>query len=637
MVLALGVAALAGEVALRVADGYRLASLRLTPVREPQPMAAPITIWPTEGANEIARPHLAGLPTPDGVDPAWFLTDPEPAPPKPARSDLEAPGADPADQTQAKFARRIWNLNFVVGQAKRRQSYWDYLKQIKTPIQVFDPPGHSEYPRYRLRPDDPYAEAWPTGTMATNNLGYRGRDVSVAKPPRTMRIVFVGASTTIDHYSFRLSLTDYAGHYLNLWARARGLDVQFETINTAREGLQSSDLAAVVEQEVLALAPDIVVYKEGANQFGEAKRLLSIEPSPVKPITPAFLATGVVGSEPANYYSNTRRRLDLALAAARPIGEAPRPPYTVNWPAGLSEETPDLSRADLPLDLATIVRDLGRIRELLTPTGADLAVSSFVWMAEDGLRLNGSRANERALYWYLNGNDVIWPLSYRDIRRFADFQNRVFQRFTTQSGTHFIDLARWFPRDPSLFVDGIHISYPGVKMHGWITFLELLPLVEARLKSHAVTQPAAPAAVAFSTVTIADLVQRQAAGAQPLPMPPLEQWRPASSDVRVTLDELRASVSGASVRWAYQFMSPGIPVAPHTQYLVSLDTRVTSGVIGIGVLDQTGQSWISSPLDAAPFTFDSGTNSQVQLVIADATPTLGTVRPSIFEVRRDRP
>src|SRR5205823_14067293 len=132
-----------------------------------------------------------------GVDVNWFFSDPPPRPAKPARPDLEALSGAFADQTLGKFARRIWNLNFVVGEAKRREVYWDYLKQIRTPIHVFDPPAHSEYPRYRLFPDDPHSEAWPTGTMVTNNLGYRGADVSMTKPANTIRIAFVGASTTI--------------------------------------------------------------------------------------------------------------------------------------------------------------------------------------------------------------------------------------------------------------------------------------------------------------------------------------------------------------------------------------------------------------------------------------------------------
>ncbi len=634
LLVTLVIAATAGEAALRLVDGYRLRSWRLVPVSERVEVpATPLTEWPTTGANEIAAPLVKNIPVPAGVDLAWFVTDPPIAAAKPARPDLDALSGEATGATLAKFARRVWNLNFVTRQARSRESYWEYLKQIQTPLRVFDPADHSEYPRYRMVPNDPHAEAWPTGTFASNNLGYRGADVTLPKPAKTVRIVFVGASTTIDHPSFALSFTDYVAHYLNLWGQSRGLDVRFEAVNTAREGLQSTDLAAVVDQEVLTLAPDIVVYKEGANQFGEAKRLLTVTKSEVTPITPDFLATGLVGGAPANYHSNARRRLDLLLANLRPVGEAPRPPYVVNWPAGLSEESPDLSRADLPLDLPTILRDLRHIKATLAPTGADLAVSSFVWMADEGLRLRTGRANERAIYWYLNGNDVLWPLAYRDIRRFADFQNVTFQRFAKTSGAHFVDLARWFPRDPALFIDGIHISYPGVKLHGWVTFLELLPLVERRLESQAATVVAGGASpVTYSTVTIAEVLQRISAGASALPLPPLDLWTPATAEVKVTPDGSRRLVQGTATRWAYQLVSPRIPVTPDTQYVVNVPTKVTAGVIGIGILDQSGNTWISSPLDSSPFTFSSGKNSSVQIVIADATPTLGTVRPSVFTI-----
>ncbi len=627
--------AVAGELGLRWLDGFRLTSIRLVPVKSLAPPRPQVTEWPTAGANDVAAPHLDGIPRPAGVDASWFYSDPPPPPAKAPRPDLDALSNGIADQTLGKFARRTWNVNFVMRVAEHRDSYWQFLKQIKTPIRVFDPADHSQYPRYRLAPNDPHAEAWPTSTMSTNNLGYRGRDVSPAKPPRTCRIVFVGASTTIEHPSFPLTHPDYVGHYLNLWARARGLDVRFETINAAREGFQSTDLAAVVDQEVVPLSPDIVVYKEGANQFGEAKRLLTVSDTNVKPIGADFLTTGVVGGAPANYRSDVRRRWDTAIAAFRPLDEAPKPHYVVHWPAGLSEETPDVSRPDLPLDLPTIVRDTGHIRAALQTIGADLAVSSFVWMADDHLRLLASRPNERAIYWYLNGNEVVWPLTYHDIRRFADFQNRVFQRFTEADGCYFVDLARWFARDPALFIDGIHLSYPGIKLHGWITFLQLLPLVEQRLAAHATTTaPAIERPITFSTITIAEVEERLAAGARLLPVPALAEWRAGSPAVKLNLDSGRLSVEGTSNRWEYQVLSPDIPVEPDTTYRVTLPTTVTSGTIGIGVLDQSGATWISSPLDAATFTFFSGRNTKVQLVVADATPTGGTVTRSVFEIRR---
>jgi hypothetical protein len=629
--------ATAGELVMRGMDGYRLTTLHLVPVKPVETRPAPLTEWPTAGADAIAAPHLKDIPVPAGVDRQWFGTDPAPPPPKPPRPDLEALSRGAGDPALAKFARRRWNLNFVVDQAKRRERSWQFLslKQLHGPVQLFDPFDHSGYPRYRLMPDDPHADAWPTGTFATNNLGYRGPDVAPTKPARTLRVVFVGASTTIEHPSFPLTHPDYVGHYLNLWARARGLDVTFETINAAREGFESTDLAAVVEQEVIPLAPDIVVYKEGANQFSAAKRMLTIAASAVKPIAADFIANGVIGGAAADYYSDERRRLDLLVARFRPVGEASRPPYVVNWPAGLSEEQPDLSRADLPLDLPVILNDLGQIHSAVRAVGADLAVSSFVWLAEEGLRLVPGRANERSIYWYLNGNDVFWPLKYRDIRRFTDFQNRVFQQFCKATGESFVDLARWFPRDPALFIDAVHLSYAGVKLHGWITFLQLLPLVEQRLASHA-SAKAEPAdrTPAFSTMTVAEIQKQQQASALPLPLPLLSAWRAADPTVRLTLDDSRLLVQGGGKRWSYQIVSPDISVEPETAYQVTIPTRVTTGTIGVGVLDQSGNTWISSPVDAAPFTFLSGANTKIRLVVADATPAQAIPKPSVFEVRQ---
>jgi hypothetical protein len=258
-------------------------------------------------------------------------------------------------------------------------------------------------------------------------------------------------------------------------------------------------------------------------------------------------------------------------------------------------------------------------------------------LAQDHLRLVPGRANERSIYWYLNGNDVFWPLKYRDIRRFADFQNQVFQEFSKAGGGYFVDLARWFPKDPDLFIDAVHLSYPGVKLHGWITFLQLLPLVEQRLASH-VSAKAAPntATPAFSTMTVAAIEEKLHAGALPLPLPPLTAWRAADPIVRLTLNDSRLLVEGGGKRWAYQIVSPDIPVAPDTSYRVTLTTTVTSGVIGVGVLDQSGNTWISSPLDRATFTFFSGANTKVQLVVADATPERAALKPSVFEVRQAR-
>jgi hypothetical protein len=631
------VGALIGEAAMRLSGGYRLSSFRLTQrLDAATPLNLPPAVWSTAQANEIGGRYLDTIPRPDDVKREWFFTDPPNPPARPPRPDLEALSAPYADQTIGKFARRIWNINFVLDQARRRQSYWETLKQIRTPLHVFDPADHSPYPRFRMSPDDPHGDGWPTGTFTTNNLGYRGADVVATKPSNTFRIVFVGASTTMDHYSFPLSFADYVGHYLNLWAKARGVDVTFETVNAAREGLQSEDIAAVVEQEIRPLSPDVVVYKEGANQFSAAKRLLTISGASRSPIDQEFLRTGVVDDWPGLRFSAVERRMRSVAARYVALGEIQKPAYVVNWPASVDEQLPDVTSADLPLDLPVILSDLDRIKILLRPGNAAFAVSTFVWLVDDNLKVKASRIAERELYWYLNGNEVLWPLRYHDIKRFATFQNVVFQRYCAVNDLQLVDLARWFPKDPELFIDAIHTSYAGIKVHGWITFLQLLPLVERRLTRQQHTAPVEPAQTpGVSLTSIAQIETKLAEGAEPLRLPRLADWQEGSPAVHLTRDGDRLRVEGTSNRWAYQLKSVPISVEPDHYYRVKLDARITSGAIGVGVLDERG-SWIASPLDMSAFTFNSGSNKAVQLVVADATPDLRAVTQSVFEIGATR-
>jgi lysophospholipase L1-like esterase len=88
------------------------------------------------------------------------------------------------------------------------------------------------------------------------------------KDGKTVRIAFVGASTTIGGYNLPYSYPELVGHWLNRWLRAQGWDVRVEIINAARSGIDTDSIAAIVRQEVLPVEPDLVVYYDGANEFG---------------------------------------------------------------------------------------------------------------------------------------------------------------------------------------------------------------------------------------------------------------------------------------------------------------------------------------------------------------------------------
>src|SRR5262249_61713281 len=127
-------------------------------------------------------------------------------------------------------------------------------------------------------------------------------------------------------------------------------------------------------------------------------------------------------------------------------------------PAPLAQSAPALP-VPLPLNLPTILADMGAIERSLDRIGASLVVSSFVWLAYDGMRLELPR--DQGIYNFLN--DTYAPFPYAHLRRMADFQNRTLRKFATLQDLPFLDVAGLYPHDPELFEDAGHMSPAGVK------------------------------------------------------------------------------------------------------------------------------------------------------------------------------
>ena len=239
----------------------------------------------------------------------------------------------------------------------------------------------------------------PAG-LVTNEIGWRGPPLKRRKPD-TVRIVFIGASTTAEAHETPWSYPELVGHWLELWAAARGLDLDIQALNAGREGTISTDTAAVVRNEVVPMHPDLVVYYEGANQFdlssiarGANGNLRGRTTVPVE--QPSWLATF------ARYSSiGVRLRSAVTLMGDRGNGREPeKPAYTIEWPAGLDEADPDLGSPSLPVNLGTILHDLDSMRADLHGVGAELAVSSFVWLVHDGMVVDPLRG--RYIWQQLN-------------------------------------------------------------------------------------------------------------------------------------------------------------------------------------------------------------------------------------------
>ena len=481
-----------------------------------------------------AARHLGEIALAPGVERAWFYETPPPLPnrrevPEEWRGlvrDVEKSGITEGTRRADMF--KAWNSAFVGDPCRHA-----YLCGAPGHLFVYDPPDDpggtgDKRPPYRFLPD-----ATTPIRLTTNAYGFRGPPVPFQRQPRTVRIAFIGASTTVGGHFFPYSFPEFVGNWLNLWAAYHKLDVRFEVLNAGRESITSTDNVNIVREEVLPLKPDLLVYYEGANQFqlstlvpGLPQRpvgrmvLAEGESCPAQPpaaaaapapavtaaAPPASANAGAAGSgasTPAgpgwlerfgqsivDEFALVRRVRALLTRREMPAGggEWPKPDYKLVWPAGLDERDPDVARSDLPINLPTILGDLDAMRSAAKELGAELVLASFFWLVKDGMVLDPVR--HRAILEYLNQGYT--PFRYRDLERLAAFQNRVFAKYARVNKLDFIDVARDTPFDPDLFIDAIHTTYGGERLRGWVFLQLLVPIVESHLKSGAWPRKVAP-------------------------------------------------------------------------------------------------------------------------------------------------
>jgi hypothetical protein len=465
---------LACELTIRAVDGYRLFSPRLVPVANRAAMAA-------DAAPDLTGPFLARAELqPSGVDTAWFSTSPAELPRLPMPAEMQAVfdaghHAMFLYQWNDRLLQSIWKRGFgpdLPSGLTGPDAYW-----------VFTPIEPSAFPRYRF----PLSVTLPSG-VTLNSIGFRGRDIAVRKPPRTVRIACVGASTTVDDHQVPHSYPELLEHFLRQWAALHRPDLTFEVLNAGCEGYSSTDIVQNVRHYVLPLTVDYVVYYEGANQCHDAQvlRHLRIEGGiPPKPPMPGFLdAEAAFRGENRWLYEHcaTARRLQTVIAGRRLLAEPEKPPQHLVMPEGMDERSYDRTRAAEVLALGTILDDLDVIRRDVTERNAKLVLCSYRWFVHDGLELHPVQA--AGVYRHLN--DDYWPASYASLRRVMDLQNRWFEAWANDNGVDFLDVGASMPDDQRLHTDAIHKTALGSRCHAWVTFCLMLPLLERDLGSGAV-------------------------------------------------------------------------------------------------------------------------------------------------------
>jgi hypothetical protein len=404
-----------------------------------------------------------------GMKAEWFAMSPPPVPRRPVSQVFTQINQRYAETRLTFELFHVYNALFV-----EQRLCNPYLSRFPGFIFVYDPPSKTEYPRYRF----PRNEVTPIG-LVTNQFGWRGRQIELRKAPNTIRIAFVGASTTVNHHNFPFSYPELAGFFLDKWAQER-FGVHVETINAGREGITSTDIAAVVRDELLPLEPDLVVYYEGSNQFNPAS-IIRWDKGP--PSAPKL--TDNDGPELGYFMERSALLRRVRNVRSGRLAEPEKPDYRVVWPSDVNEFDPPLNHPNLPVSLSTIIRDLDAVSSAVTAAQGELAVSSFFWLVYDGMLLESGR--HAFLYKYLN--EIFYPYRYRDMERLAAFENRVLKKYAADRRALFLDIAGTMPRDPDLFADAVHATYGGVRLHAWIAAQMLAPWLSERVRSGRLPRP----------------------------------------------------------------------------------------------------------------------------------------------------
>lgn len=275
-----------------------------------------------------------------------------------------------------------------------------------------------------MKPDWTRSAGRYRGPATSNSHGFRGPEISEPKPEGRTRVVCLGGSTTYGY-----AVDDDATYPVRLQqalAAARpGLDV--EVINAGLESYTLLESLANLKHYVLPLQPDVVVVYHGAND-----------------VRPRRYANFV------DDYSHYRIQWDGTLD-----GWAPVPGTEVSGiNAFLQKHRPD-DNGDVAENLRR--SGTGAYRRMLTEfVAAAQAAGVQVVLVTLGVQEAAARAEQQ-------------PELVTGIREHNDVTRAV----AAATGAQLIDLAADLERDPSWFVDSVHVDARGCQEKARLIAAEL--------------------------------------------------------------------------------------------------------------------------------------------------------------------
>lgn len=271
------------------------------------------------------------------------------------------------------------------------------------------------------------------GPIMINSLGFRGPEISVSKPAGTVRIAFLGASTT-----FCAEASSNAAVWPNLVVEALRRhfpDSHFDYVNGAVPGYTVASSTRNLELRVAPLKPDVIVIYHATNDLSGELRDIAAKQSGSTSIAPPESSWLARHSLLWNLVAKNLR-LMLARSAAE------------SGAGGSVRIDPESLGAEFRKDLTTLVR-------AAKATGAMVAVVTFSTQLRADQDKAARRTAMQSAVLYMPGIDFEQLLAA--YRRY----NTIIGEVATSENALLVGGEDRIPGNPMHFTDSVHFTDAG--------------------------------------------------------------------------------------------------------------------------------------------------------------------------------
>ena len=273
-----------------------------------------------------------------------------------------------------------------------------------------------------------------TYTIRINSLGFRGDEITAAKPSNTVRIACVGASTTFCAEASTNQAT--WPHRLQEALQARYPDVSIQVINAGVPGYNALQSLKNLTHRVLALQPDLVIYYEANNDMAHDLNKLAHErgliDDPSGKVPPWVQRLSEISLLFDLTYKN------LVISRSQSEGRTSK----LN---GVPKDLPQRRFTGL----------LGAMHQELQARGVPFVLSTYLVKYRRDQTPAAQAANIGVLFYYMP-----WatPDDFLDA---MDYYNEAIVAFARANGVPVLEERVSIPGDDRHFVDYIHLTDAG--------------------------------------------------------------------------------------------------------------------------------------------------------------------------------